>query len=174
MDFPYIFDSKWRVRIDGVFENDPNFQYFGFGTNTMRPLRFRDKATGVDKEYNRFNSYFDNLTIVRAGNVAIGEAAQVTDRHYNELDYTENLYNILGERTFAGGRGRFMFGYELLIIRIRDYFNREAEEAFDSEGNAIEGVLNGRTRLTEDYLGVSEGNPWQRYNRLTTLKIRSN
>ena len=26
MDFPYIFDSKWRVRIDGVFENDPNFQ----------------------------------------------------------------------------------------------------------------------------------------------------
>jgi len=164
MDFPYIFDSKWRVRIDGVFENDPNYQYFGFGTNTMRPLRFMDKATGVDKEYNRFNSYFDNLVIVREGNVAIGEAAQVTDRHYNELDYTENLYNILGERTFAGGRGRFMFGYELLYIKIKDYFNREAEEALDSEGNVIKGVLNGRTRLTEDYLGLSDGNPWQRYN----------
>lgn len=164
MDFPYIFDSEWRVRIDGVFENDPNFQYFGFGTNTMRPLRFIDKATGVDKEYNRFDPYFNNLAIVRQGNTAIGEAALVTDRHYNELDYTENLYNIVVERTFDGGRGRLMFGYELLYIKIRDYFNREAEEAFDINGNQVSGVVNGRTRLTEDYLGVSPGNPWQKYN----------
>jgi outer membrane protein assembly factor BamA len=164
MDFPYLFNSRWRMRIDAVFENDPNFQYYGFGTNTMRPLRFRDKAAGIDREYNQINSYLDNLAIVRAGNSAIGEAALVTDRHYNEVDYTENLYNILGERIFAGGRGRLMFGYELLYIKIRDYFNREAEEAFDADGNEVKGVFNGRTRLTEDYLGISPGSPWQKYN----------
>jgi hypothetical protein len=164
MDFPYIFDSKWRVRIDGVFENDPNYQYYGFGTNTMQNLRFLDKATNTETVFTRFNSYFKNLAIVRQGNAAIGEATLVTDRHYNEIDYTENLYNILGERTFAGGRGRLMFGYELLNIKIRDYFNREAEEATDLQGNEVKDVLNGRTRLTEDFLGVSPGNPWQKYN----------
>jgi hypothetical protein len=164
MDFPYVFNTKWRLRIDGVFENDPNFQYYGFGTNTMRPLRFIDKTTGFEREYNRFNPYYENLAVVRAGNAAIGEADLVTDRHYNEVDYTENLYNILAERTFAGGRGRLMFGYELLYIKIKDYFNREAEEAFDAEGRPLGRVLNGRTRLTEDYLGISPGNPWQRYN----------
>lgn len=164
MDFPYIFDSKWRMRIDAVFENDPNFQYFGFGEITLRNLRFRDKASGIEREYLRFNPYFDNLVIVRPGNAEIGEAALVTDRHYNELDYTENLYNILGERIFAGGKGRLMFGYELLIIRIRDYFNRKAEEARDQNGNELRGIINGRTRLTEDYLGITEGNPWARHN----------
>lgn len=164
MDFPYIFNSRWRVRIDGVFENDPNFQYYGFGTNTMRHLRFVDKTTGIHRDYKRFDEYFSNLALIRAGNTAIGEAALVTDRHYNELDYTENLYNILGERTFAGGRGRLMFGYELLKIKIKDYFNRPAEEAFDVNGNRMENVLNGRTRLTEDYLGLSPGNPWAKYN----------
>lgn len=164
IDLPYLFDKKWRVRIDAVFENDPNFQYYGFGTNTMMPLIFFDKSTGTQREYRRFRPYFNNLMIVRPGNTSVGEADLVTDRHYNELDYTENLYNILGEKTFAGGRGRFMFGYELLIIKIRDYFNRPAEEAVDANGNALEGVLNGRTRLTEDYLGLSPGNPWSSFN----------
>lgn len=166
MDFPFIFDTKWRMRVDAVFENDPNFQYYGFGTNTMQNLRFVDKATGIEREYRRFKPYFNNLGIVRQGDASRGENPDilVTDRHYNELDYTENLYNILAERTFAGGRGRFMFGYELLFIRIKDYFNREAEEAFDLEGNEVRNVINGKTRLTEDFLGTASGNPWQRYN----------
>lgn len=164
MDFPYVFSSRWRLRVDAVFENDPNWQYYGIGSNTMQPLRFLDKRTGQVRFYRRFSEYFENLALVRAGNPAAGEAPLVTDRHYNELDYTENLYNLGIERTFAGGRGRIFFGYEFLRIRIKDYFNRPAEEAFDLEGRRLRDVPNGRTKLTEDYLGLSEGNPWQQFN----------
>ena len=164
MDFVYIFDTRWRVRLDAVFENDPNYQYYGFGKNTLKKLRFRDKISGNMTDYARFDAYFDNLAIVRAGNTNVGEDNLVTDRHYNEVDYTENLYNILAERVFLGGRLRVMIGYELLFIKIKDYFGRTAEEAFDAEGNVIKDVRNGRTKLTEDYLHISEGTPWQQYN----------
>jgi hypothetical protein len=164
MDFPYIFDTKWRVRADVVLESDPNFQYFGFGTVTMQPLRFLNKATGQVQTFSRIDPYLENLAIVRPGNSTIGEAPTVTDRHYNELTYTENLYNILVERVLLGGKLRLMFGYELLFIGIKDYFNQEAEEAFDLDGNEVKGVLNGRTRLTEDFLGITPGNPWRRRN----------
>lgn len=166
MDFPYIFNSRWRVRVDAVFENDPNYQYYGFGTNTMRPLQFINKKTGLWETFSRFKPYFNNLAVVRPGDPARGEDPNslVTDRHYNELDYTENLYNILGERVLFGGRGRLMFGYELLIIRIKDYFGRKAEEAYDLDGNEVKNVINGCTRLYEDYAGISEGNPWREFN----------
>ena len=164
MDFPYIFNSKWRLRVDAVFENDPNFQYFGFGANTMQPLRFLDKRQGVVRNFDKFNDYFRNLAVIREGRPSLGEANLVTDRHYNEIDYSEQLINILAEKTFAGGRGRLMLGYELLFTQVRDYFNRRAEEAFDLNGKPVANVINGKTRLTEDFLGVTPGNPWGRRN----------
>ncbi len=164
MDFPYVLGTRWRIRVDAVFENDPNWQYYGIGANTLQPLRFVDKRTGQVRTYRRFSEYFENLAVVRPGDPLAGEAAFVTDRHYNELDYTENLYNLGLERTFAGGRGRLFFGYEFLRIRIKDYFNRPAEEAFDLEGQRLRDIAHGRTKLTEDYLGLSEGNPWQQFN----------
>lgn len=164
MDFPYLFDSPWRMRVDVVFEEDPNFQYFGIGANTMQPLRFLNKATGQVQTFSRIDPYLENLAIVRPGRPEIGEAALVTDRHYNELIYSENLYNILFERVFFEGRLRLMFGYELLFIGIKDYFGREAEEAFNLDGDEVKGVLNGRTRLTEDFLGITPGDPWRQRN----------
>jgi hypothetical protein len=164
VDIPYIFDSKWRLRFDGVFENDPNFQYFGFGANTMNKLHFRNKTTDVYEIYTKFNPYFTNLAIVRNGNTALGESNIVTDRHYNELEYSEKLFNVFAERTFFNGRGRFIFGYELLFVGIKDYFGKIAEEAYNVNGNEQLGVLNGKTRLTEDYYGTTLDNPWQRYN----------
>ena len=164
MDFPYIFNSKWRLRVDAVFENDPNFQYFGFGANTMQPLRFLDKRQGVVRNFDKFIDYFRNLAVIREGRPSLGEANLVTDRHYNEIDYSEQLINILAEKTFAGGRGRLMLGYELLFTQVRDYFNRTAEEAFDLNGKPVANVINGKTRLTEDFLGVTLGNPWGRRN----------
>ncbi len=165
MDFPYLFDTKWRLRIDAVFEEDPNFQYFGFGANTMQPLRFINRRTGELETFRKLNPYLDNLAIVRPSRPEDGEVGKiVTDRHYNELIYSENLYNVLAEHVFFEGKFRVMFGWELLFIGITDYFNREAEEAFDSEGNELEGIRNGRTRLTEDFLGITPSNPWARYN----------
>lgn len=164
MDFPYLFDSQWRMRIDAVFEEDPNFQYFGYGVNTMQPLSFVNKRSGRREIFSRMDPYLENLAIVRAGNSAIGEAAKVTDRHYNELHYNETLLNILVEKVLFGGELRVMFGYELLFIGIRDYFNLPAEEAFDEDGNELPNIVNGRTRLTEDFLGITPGSPWQRLN----------
>ncbi len=130
----------------------------------MNPLQFKNKRTGVEQTYSTFNQYFSNLSLIRQGNSSVGEDDLVTDRHYNELEYSERLYNILAERTFASGRGRIMFGYELLFVSISDYFGRLAEEAFDENGNELINVVNGRTRLTEDFLGVTPGNPWKRHN----------
>ncbi len=161
MDFPYLFGKRWRMWVDLAFENDPNWQYYGVGLPTMQPLRFLDKRTGQVLTYQRFPAYYENLALIRPGDPAIGEAPVVTDHHYNELDYTENLYNIGLERVFAGGRGRAFVGYEFDRI-IRDYFGRRAQEAFNVEGCSISDVPNGRTRLTEDYLNLY--GVWSRCN----------
>jgi hypothetical protein len=154
-DAPYIFNSKWRLRADAVLWEDPNAQYWGIGRSSLDRLNFRDKRTGDIRTFNKVNEYEQNLAIAEQG----FDGLWYTDFHYNHILQREQLYNLLMERTFLGGRLRLMFGYEALFTNFQSYNGKVAEEAFTLDGNPIEAINNPTLVDIQKAEGV-----WNRFN----------
>jgi outer membrane protein assembly factor BamA len=154
-DAPYIFNSKWRLRADAVLWEDPNAQYWGIGRASLNDLNFRDKRTGTDRNFRRVADYEDNLALAEAG----ADGRFFTDFHYNHIQQREQLYNLLGERTFMGGRLRLMFGYEVLLTSFSSYNGLIAEQAFALDGRAVE-AINNPTLVDKQ---IADGT-WERFN----------
>jgi hypothetical protein len=154
-DAPYIFNSKFRLRADAVFWEDPDAQYWGIGRSSLNPLTFRDKTNGGTATFRRLKDYEHNLAIAELG----ADGNYYTDFHYNTLIQREQLYNLLMERTFLEGRLRFMFGYEALFTQFETYKGRIAEEAFDLDGNEVI-AINNPTLIDEQ---IAAG-VWDRFN----------
>jgi len=169
-DSPYIFNTKWRMRADAVLWEDPEAQYWGIGRSSLNPLQFTDKATGQMRTFNRVADYEENLARL--------DANGRTDVFYNNLIQREQLYNILAERIFAGGKGRFMFGYEALFTNFESYRGQEVAEALDADGNEVTATHN--TTLIDKQMvdgtwerfnlsGFDRNNPDRRYNFTSML-----
>jgi hypothetical protein len=154
-DAPYIFNSKWRLRADIVHWEDPNAQYWGIGRAMLRDLNFRDKKTGITRDFNKVREYEDNLAIAERG----PDGRYYTDYHYNHMQQREQLYNILGERVFWDGKLRLMFGYEALFTSFTSYNGLRADEAYLADGRPVEAVNN--PTLVD--LQKSDGT-WQKFN----------
>jgi len=154
-DAPYIFNSKWRLRADAVLWEDPNAQYWGIGRESLQQLQFRDKRTQEFRGFNKVQDYEDNLALAELGS----DGRFYTDFHYNHLFQSEQLYNLLLERTFLGGRLRLMVGYEALFTNFKSYSGRNAEEAYDLDGNEVDATNN----LTLVDKQIAEG-VWERFN----------
>jgi hypothetical protein len=150
-DAPYIFDSRWRLRADAVLWEDPEAQYWGIGRSTLNDLEFTDKGTGQNRKFNRLNDYEKNLARL--------DANRRTDLHYNNLVQREQLYNLLGERVFAGGKGRFMFGYEALFTSFSSFNGKIVDGALDTDGNEVQAVHN-QTLIDKQ---IADGT-WERFN----------
>ncbi|MCC5920353.1 MAG: BamA/TamA family outer membrane protein [Cyclobacteriaceae bacterium] len=166
LDVPYLFNSPWRLRVDALYEFDPNFQYFGIGEQSLRSLEEFDQArTGQAPaaSFGTIDSYLDNLARARTRNGGL-----VTNTHYNEIEIEEMLFNVLPERVWYGGKLRFMFGYEALFTRTNDWTGRVAEEAFDAMGNEVE-AINEQTLINKDAIartgdGSTQGSTWDEFN----------
>lgn len=154
-DSPYIFDSPWRLRADAVFWEDPNAQYWGVGRSSLQPLTFRDKRASGLRTFNRVEDYEENLGIAERG----ADGSYYTDFHYNHVLQREQLYNILGERVFWGGKGRFMFGYEMLFTSFQSYNGRVAEEAYLEDGEVV-AAFNNETLIDKQ---IADGT-WDKFN----------
>lgn len=137
-DAPYIFNSKWRLRVDLVHGEDPNAQYWGIGRESLNTLSFVDKNTGQMRDFRKLKDYEENLSLATLGT----DGNYYTDFHFNHFIQSEQLYNILGERVMMGGKLRLMFGYEALFNSFVSYQGEIAEEAYDLDGNAVEAVNN--------------------------------
>jgi hypothetical protein len=170
VDMPFAFNSKWRLRGDFIYANDPNWQYFGIGSQTLGGLQYRDKRTGNTVENARFPDYYNNLALTRAGRgAAFGEDPNTlyTDVHYNEVDYTQFLVGLAAERTFFEGRMRLMFGAEILMIGIDQHDGRRTPEAVNHLNGGETDAIQAKTRLTEDYEAKQRGDAnatWARHN----------
>ncbi len=136
-DAPYLFNSKWRLRADAVLWEDPNAQYWGIGRDFIRPLSFRDKRTGLVREFRRVNAYEENLELAEQG----ADGNFYTDINYNSMIQREQLYNILGERVLMGGKLRLMFGYEALFTSFSSY-QGERFEVKTLDGEKVEAIHN--------------------------------
>lgn len=133
-DAPYIFDTKWRLRADAVLWEDPEAQYWGIGRSSLNPLEFVDKQTGQNRIFNNVHEYEKNLARL--------DVNGRTDVNFNSIIQREQLYNVLGERVFAGGKGRFMFGYEMLFTSFESYAGKMVGDALDADGNEVEAIHN--------------------------------
>ncbi|MCC5943444.1 MAG: BamA/TamA family outer membrane protein [Bernardetiaceae bacterium] len=153
-DAPYFLNTKWRVRADAVLWEDPNAQYWGVGRDRIAPLTFQDKRTGQMRQFNKVSDYEENL-----GLATMQDGRFTTDFHYNHMLQREQLYNLLFERTFMGGRLRLMFGYEMLFTSFQSYNGKVAEEAFTLDGTEVE-AINNETLVDKQ---IADGT-WDRFN----------
>jgi hypothetical protein len=154
-DAPYIFNSKWRIRADLVHWEDPNAQYWGIGRSSLKALRFRDKRTGITRDFNKVADYEENLALAELGI----DGNYYTDSHFNHIQQREQLYNVLGERVMMGGKLRLMFGYEALFTSFSSYGGVKAEEAFTVDGEQVEAINNPTLVDIEKAAGV-----WDKFN----------
>lgn len=155
-DAPYFLNTKWRMRADAVLWEDPEAQYWGIGRESLNPLQFTDKRTGAPRTFNKVNDYEDNLALALEG----ANDELYTDLFFNNLIQREQLYNLLFERTFWKGKGRFMFGYEALFTQFESYKNRRIDEAIDPQtGEEVEAIHNETLIDIQRQEGV-----WNRFN----------
>ncbi len=154
-DAPYIFNTKWRFRADAVYWEDPEAQYWGIGNQSLGPLTFRDKRTGVVRTFRRMKAYEENLALADQDE----HGQYVTDIHYNSLIQREHLYNFLFERTFLQGRLRLMLGYEALFTGFESYAGKTVDKVKDIYGNEVSAIHNS-TKIEED---IANG-VWDRFN----------
>ena len=140
LDIPYIFESKWRLRIETAFEDNPNLLYFGSTAATMNPLNY------LGTTQNTYSSYSNAQDTVRAGNV--GEAAFVTDAYLNTYRKQEMILNARMERSIQDGTMRLVGGIELAKELIT-VFDGQTVNYVDANGNT-QSATAGTSLLSSD------------------------
>ncbi|MHB1278993.1 MAG: Omp85 family outer membrane protein [Bacteroidia bacterium] len=109
MDVPYIFNTKWRMRLEGGYESNPNLLYFG---NTEKSLN------GLSYYPNNDSS----ATIVNGASYSEYENALTGNAHfYNTYIKEEYIVNVSGERSFMQGKMRALIGLEVASVRIKTF-----------------------------------------------------
>ncbi len=133
-DAPYIFDTKWRIRADFLYERNPNFLFFGVGENSLKPLSIheRNDETRPLLQNATFNEYQEAGLYKRPGDA--GQAPFVSDRKYNRYEMENPNANFSSERSFFGGTVRLVAGTRL---------SRQIVRAFDGQSTVARDPLFG-------------------------------
>ncbi len=149
LDVPYIFRSKWRVRMEGTYENDPNMVYFGVTEKSLGSLV--NPQTGVS--YNNYANYTGSLSS--------------TYKNYNRYKEKNNaMMDMSAERSFFKSKMRSLFGFRYANMGIFPYAGNSLLQNDFMNGNTL-GV--GRTTVTMVQAGLVydtrdlEGDPGQGY-----------
>ena len=94
VDIPYIFNSKWRVRVEGVYENDPNMIYFGVTEKSLQHLSNPQNGGS----YTNYDDYARSLT--------------GSYKNYNRyIEKNNRILNLSAERSFFHSKMRAVFGF---------------------------------------------------------------
>lgn len=131
LDVPYIFNTKWRLRLEGGFEANPNLLYFGLTPEqslkglTYYPNNDSSKTPVTNAHYSDYEK--NGLT---GGN-----------EFYNTYYKKEAVINISMERSFFGDKVSALVGFELAQL---DYSTFSGNSLLQNDYNAgrIKGVKN--------------------------------
>jgi outer membrane protein assembly factor BamA len=104
LDVPYIFNTKWRLRVEGGYEANPNHLYFG---NTERSLNGLSYYTNNDSA---------KPIIRNAGYGDYEKSLTGVNRFYNNYFKKEGILNISMERSYLEGKFRILLGYEVAYV----------------------------------------------------------
>jgi outer membrane protein assembly factor BamA len=161
-DLPYFRDKPWRVRVEASRLEDPNQQYFGFGTTSLAPLALVDPSTGERRTFRRWSAYEAALRTAQPGFAADGtRQPAVTNALRHDVQFDRTIAALGVERTLAGGRVRVGLGYEFQLANLEAYDGTLVDDAVDAVSGATAEALQTTSRFTESRRG-SDG--WRRFN----------
>ncbi len=95
LDIPYIFNSKWRLRTEFIYDNNPNMLYFGISERSLQNLS--NPETNIT--YSQFDNYDKSMSDLY--------------KNYNRFTSKDNItLNLSGERSFFDSKMRAVIGIE--------------------------------------------------------------
>jgi len=129
LDIPYIFNSKWRLRMEGAYEVNPNLVYFGATQKSLNGLTYypngdSSQAPVTDASY---KNYINSLT--------------GANQHYNQYIKQEAILNISAERSILDSKARVLGGIEVADVNIKT-FSGNSLARNDQNSGKILGVGN--------------------------------
>jgi outer membrane protein assembly factor BamA len=128
LDIPYIFNTKWRLRLETGYEVNPNLLYFGIDEKTLKPLSYHPNNNPANPLVN--NASYDNYDKSLVGNKF----------YYNTYNKKEAVLNISAERSFYEGRLRALVGYEIASVDISSPLNDSSLIKLDEQAHNIKGL----------------------------------
>ncbi len=125
LDVPYIFNSKWRLRLEGGYEANPNLLYFGTTEQSLNGL-----------------SYYPNndssKTIIHNAAYSDYEKSLVGDNtFYNTYFKKEGVLNVSMEHSFLEGKLRLLIGYEAAYVDFTPFKGNSLIQKDDESGKII-------------------------------------
>jgi hypothetical protein len=144
LDVPYIFDSKWRLRVEAAYEVNPNLLYFGTTEKSLSPLSYfpNNDSTRNPVTNARYKEYND------AHNTKNGN---YNDAHYNGYTKQEYILNVSGERSYLDGKLRLLAGAEVALVNMTTFDNKIDKNSIDPLTGQTESSIDAPTRLTQDF-----------------------
>ncbi len=127
-DIPYIFNTKWRLRIEGGYEQNPNLVYFGVNEKSLAGLRYYPNGDSSQAPVTNA-TYRDYET-----NGLVGG-----NEYYNSYFKKEGVLNISMERIFMEGKMRALVGYEAAYVNMAP-FGGNSLILSDSKKNGLLGL----------------------------------
>ncbi len=106
LDVPYILNTKWRLRLEGGYEVNPNLLYFGTSEKSLQGLSYYDSIKGPVNNA-KYSDYEKSLT--------------GSDQFYNGYSKKEGVLNVSMERSFLDGKLRLLAGYEAAYVDFSAY-----------------------------------------------------
>ncbi|HSY60244.1 MAG TPA: DUF5982 domain-containing protein [Cytophaga sp.] len=130
LDIPYIFNSKWRLRVEGAYEVNPNLLYFGNTEASLAPLHYYPNGDSTQAPVTdaKYKDYKNALT--------------GSNQNYNGYTKQEFIFNISAEHSFFDGKVRVLGGYELADVTISTFSGNSFLQNDYNAGKVI-GVNNG-------------------------------
>lgn len=107
LDVPYIFNTKWRLRVDVGYEANPNLLYFGVTEKSLAPLFYYPNGDSSMAPVSgaSYSDYEKN------GLVGANE-------NYNGFFRRESLLNVTMERSYLESKLRGLIGYEIAHVNM--------------------------------------------------------
>lgn len=109
LDIPYIFNSKWRLRVEAGYESNPNLLYFGNTEVSLAPLSYYPNGDSTQAPITdaKYKDYNNSLT--------------GANQNYNGYTKQEFIFNVSAEHSFYDGKVRILGGYELADFTISTF-----------------------------------------------------
>lgn len=149
IDMPYIFDSPYRLRIQGFFVNNPNSLYFGIGEKTLQPLSYKQRNDPTGETVHEGNFLEREKQLSYSQPSSNGISYRVMDKKYNYYEL-ENTFSTLSlERNYFKGLVRLAGGFKF-ARNIIHFFDGKIFPARETLYNDIP-TKNDKTKVTEDY-----------------------
>jgi outer membrane protein assembly factor BamA len=137
LDVPYIFNTKWRLRVEGGYEANPNLLFFGLTPKeSLQGLNYFpiNPATG------KLDSL--NAPVTNANYSDYEENGLVgPNKLYNNYFKKEGVINVSVERSFFGDKVGTLVGFEVAQLNYTTFKGNSLLQK-QSDAGLVKGVRN--------------------------------